>query len=330
MSAIGAFLGGVMRVYEDDRYTGEFSFVDDFALQVVEAPGVLSSPLAFSNSYPLADASEVFEGNTGRGAFAFLNEILRDDVVDVVSETRFLSLAFPQQAFSRLCVFGLQSACKFTMSVSQIIDVAAGEAFAVAVGRNIDNAQVDTEIVFRFTFGRLRYVNADVKPELTISVYEVGLTPNTLQVYLPVIVKDERYVDPIFKRLDVDLIGLLELPEPVVIDYRTVFFESVMLLFVALICFFYLADSADGKLRSKTEFRPDVVVAETVQNYLAVSLLLVRHVRDVIAGSVESFHSLQKLLLLLLGCVEFQFHSQYHNANIVGYYQCFCQALNCA
>lgn len=321
MSAIGTLLRSVMRVYKQDRYTGESCLVFNLLPEVVETPGMLSSPLAFSNPYPLAYAFEVFKCNAARGALSLLNEFPRDRVVNVVSKAGFFSTPLFKQAFSGLSAFSLKLASKLGMSGSEGIDVATRESFAIAIGSDVGYSKIDAQVIFRFAFWWFRNFNADIEPELTISEYKVSLTPDSFEVNFPIIAENERDINSVYKRLDVDSVSLLELPEAMVVYYSTVFSETMMFFLVALIGFLNLAYGTNRQLCSQPKLLSDVVVAKTVQNYLTGYLLFISYIGDVVAGSIKRLHSFKKLLLLPFSWLEFKSHCQDHNTNIVAYYQ---------
>jgi len=83
--------------------------------------------------------------------------------------------------------------------------------------------------------------------------------------------------------------------------------ELVMLFLVTLIGFFDFANGTDSQLRRQTELLSDVIIAILMQNILVGYLLFISNIRDIIAGSVKGFHSFQKLLLLFLIGLQFEF-----------------------
>lgn len=89
--ADGALPRGVARVNEDQRDSGQGSFVRDVLTQLEERPGMQSGPLFPSSPNPRANAFEVFQGNRSLRAFGGSNDLLRDAMVNVPRKAGFLT-----------------------------------------------------------------------------------------------------------------------------------------------------------------------------------------------------------------------------------------------
>ena len=83
VAAARAALRGVGRVHLDERHTGTVCLVLDEHAELVKRPGGLPCSLVASNRDPLADALELFQGNTTFGAFCDSNDSLGDLMVDM-------------------------------------------------------------------------------------------------------------------------------------------------------------------------------------------------------------------------------------------------------
>ena len=318
MATTGTHLAGISGINGYQFDASKKRFVFQLKPQIKEAPGMLNSPLAFSNPYPVADAFEVFNGNTPPGAFSLFNNLLGDAVIYVTLESGFLALALLKQSFGRFRTFSLELSSETCISGSGVVKLTAREGFSITCGGDFNDSQVYSQEVIRLTLRWLWNFNTNVEVEHAINIHKVGLTSNTAQVEFSVIAKDEGYVNSVGQGFEIDNVGLLELPDSVVIDYGTMLSELMVFLFVSLIGFLDLAYGADSHLSRQSELFSDVIVAELVQPYLACYMLFVSHIRDIVAGSVEGFHSLKKLLFLFFVSLEFQFKCKYH-VSIVTY-----------
>lgn len=292
-----------MRINQDKMDTGEFSFVFHFGSQIVETPRMLLAPLWLLNPYPITDSFEVFKSNAATGAFSLLNNLFGDHMVDISGKPRFFLPTFLKQAFSGLSSFRLKFLSKSGMSGSKVIDAAPRKMFAVAVSCNIDNAQVNAKKVVGLAFRWFGHFDTNIEIELPVAVNQVSLPACSADVQVPVIAENKGYINSAFQCLDIDSIGKLEFPEPVVVNDSAMWFEFMVFLFIALAGISHFTYSPDSHLGSKPKFLTDGIVAKTMQTYMACCMLLVCYTGNIGASSIERFHSFEKLLLLLLGCL---------------------------
>ena len=117
-------------VYAGSTYTtgtpGPLGLVLDVLAKLVEAPRMQVSPLVLTEPYPVSDAREVFQGDTGAGAPPELrlggtpsgfDDGLGDDVVDVGGVPGFLTGALLQQALGGLGALGLELLAQIELSL---------------------------------------------------------------------------------------------------------------------------------------------------------------------------------------------------------------------
>lgn len=303
MSTLGTHLAGVSRVNGNKFDTSKKCFVFQFESQIIEAPRMVNSPLAFLNPYPVTDALEVFDGDTASGAFSLFNNLFGDAVIYVSLESGFLALTFFQKAFSRFRAFSLELSSEACISGSDVVEFATRERLSITGGSNIDDPKINTEIVVWFALWRLWNFDANIEVKDAITINKVGLTSDALHVNGSIVAKYKRDVNSVGQGFKIDNVSFLEFPYSMVVNDCSVFSELVMLLFVSLIGFFNLAYGADGKLGGQPKLLSDVIVAKLVQRYLVRYLALMRYIRDVVTGGVEGFHSSKKLLLLLFCCL---------------------------
>ena len=107
--ALGAGLGGVPRVDGDQRYPGPARLVGEERAELVERPGLQGDPLGLAEPDPVADARQVFDGDSATGACSLGHDCLGDDVVDVRGVPRFFPAPPGQQPLRGLGALGLQA-----------------------------------------------------------------------------------------------------------------------------------------------------------------------------------------------------------------------------
>jgi hypothetical protein len=82
--------------------------VRDELSELGEGPGVERDPLGLAEPYPLPDAAQVFQGDSGRGAFSLGHDRLRDDVVGAGDMAPLAPVALLQQPFGGLRALALE------------------------------------------------------------------------------------------------------------------------------------------------------------------------------------------------------------------------------
>ena len=302
-----AFLRGIAGINSHDRDASKSGFVFNLCPQVVEIPRIMLSPVSLFNPCPFANTFEVFNSDPAIGAFGFLNKFLGDHVVSILRKALLFASAFLHQAFSRLSAFALQFLSEFRMAVTMAVDLITSESFSITTDCYIDNSQVNADKVIGFSQGWFGNINADKEIENTIFIYEVGLTLYSAVFEFPIIAKNKGDVNPVSQGFNIDCIATFELPESLVVGYRTVLLEAMGMLFIGLITVRYFADYAYSQLRRKAEFLAYIVIAELMQAYLTFGILRPANFRNVVTCFVKDLHCFKKLLFLLFVSLEFEF-----------------------
>src|SRR5919108_1325031 len=99
---------------------------------LVKRPRMQRDPLGPSESYPVADAGEVFQGDSAAGAFGLGHDAFSDDVVGVGREPGLFAVAFLQQPLRGLRGFGLQLRAQPLVAMPNLVQGFAAESGAVA------------------------------------------------------------------------------------------------------------------------------------------------------------------------------------------------------
>ena len=147
----------------------------------MERPTMLDATLCLANRYPLADALQVFEGDTASGAFGFRDQPFADGVVNVTGEPSLLPPPLLRETLGGLGALGLEPCPEFGVAMAQAVQVPAGVGVTVRVGGNVDDAEVHAEPVSRFVCGGFGHVHDHGEVEGAVAVDEVNLPADTLE-----------------------------------------------------------------------------------------------------------------------------------------------------
>ena len=153
--AIGTFPAAVAWIHRDDGNAHFFCLVFDELSKLVESPRIVDVPVAFPNGCPRPYAAEVFNGNRRRGAFGFLNDLLRYHMVGVPGEPALLPGELVQMSpcrFPTLVVVSnrLQPGTEIGIVFPDLVDLITGIVLPSGIHRNIDDAHVNSDDVLRF------------------------------------------------------------------------------------------------------------------------------------------------------------------------------------
>lgn len=133
---------------EKNRNAAQGRLVGDERAELSERPVVEPCPLTAPGRYPVADTLEIFERNSAAGAFSSRNERLRDAVVDVALEPALPASEFAEPPLGSLGAALLETGTATGKMGANLFDGFACHHVAVAVGRDVDDPEIDTEPVF--------------------------------------------------------------------------------------------------------------------------------------------------------------------------------------
>src|SRR3989304_5297040 len=165
-------LTGVARVDLNDGDTNSLSLVENHALELVEAPRVMQTPLRTTEPLicSVTNTRQVLKSNSGFRLFRFLYNAFRYCVVDVFDCSRFFSRKPFQDSPSvlpgRTLAFGslrLQRLANLVSFNSIGIESLTAENFSSGSGGDILHAQINTKHSFGFGWLRRIFFNLNVK-----------------------------------------------------------------------------------------------------------------------------------------------------------------------
>lgn len=300
----------------DDLNPCELGLVFQKATKLKEAPRVLHSSLGLANRDPTSDALEIFDGNSTVGVFGFGDETLGDLVIDITGKAGFLSSAFAQKPLGRFRTLRLQSGSKLGMPSPQSVNLSTGVDFAVRIGGDVDDSQIDTQKTFGLFDLRLGHDAVVQQVELSVNHDQIRLAPNSNQLLLAVLATDERHDLSALQSEDGHAVHALKRQKSVIQNDSSVGLESVMLGPIPSQALNHLSDSADGHLCRKMEAIPDDPVAGVVQTDMGSRFKFMGYSRDVVGGLIERLHRIQEHLLLVFGRQQFDLDCQVHIGSI--------------
>ena len=307
--------GSVSGVNRNYRNPGHLGFVFDKRPQLREAPGMLSASLGLSNSYPVSDAFQIFQGNSLSGALGLRNQLLGDLMINVSGESLFFGGSLLQDTFGRFSSFGLQSGPQSGITMPQAVDLTAGEDFTVRINGKICDPKIHSQKTFRvkrFMIGEDAVLQQE---ELTVPVNQVGLAFNPAQLLFSVSATNKGHNLSALQGGNGNPVHAFVGQQPVVQDHGAMGLKAVVFFLIAAVGFGHLADSTHRHLRREIKLFSQVVITSLLNTVFRGGFKFKGYIGRRIAGCIKCLHGFEQKIGLFRRCQELDFQDQVHNKN---------------
>ena len=305
--------GGISWVNQAYENTGEFRLVFDKLPQLVESPGVMLSPLTFTNRDAVSYSLEVFQGNAPTAVFGLRNNTLGNHVVDVGSKASLFFTALLEKSFRRLRIFGLKFGSKFGMSLSQPVNLSPRVNLPIGISGDVNDTKVNSKKLGRVTFRRFLNFTGLEEVEVAVPINQVGFPTEMAEHFQLPVSGSKRNLQPAIKCPDRNkLVGCLPGDDALVVSNAPVPVKSSFNTPVGFVGICHFCQDPDHDLSGKLKAIPKVIVKKMVQIILAKDLSLPCMVTDIIGGIVHAFQRLQQRLVLLFSRCQFNLSYQFH------------------
>ena len=317
MSAYGTGTTCVPRAYEQDRNSCKFCFVLDISSQLTERPSGLPRSLFTPDRCPLTNALKVLKRKSATGAFSPRNEQFGYSVVYVFSETGLPVAHLFQVPFCRPRSSGLQASPESGVALPDLFYNLAGVNVIVAVGRNVNNPKVNSEIIH----GGLRDCPGNIagchqKP-LARSKDEVGFAPAALKHFGLSFAADIGNPLSAGDRPDGNAPVTFEREDPAVESRSATGFKHSQDLLILVVSVGNFGKEADYSLGAKAELFLHLVVHKSVQGILVERLALESLCGHIVTGKVDLFKGAQERIRLSRGRLQSDLCGKLHTLSIL-------------
>jgi len=297
-------LGGVSRVYKDQRYASYNGLVGDKHSELRKAPGLVITSLRLSNRCPFSDPLKIFKGYQGIGVFSLRDQGLRDSVIAIFGKSRHPTRELLQMPLGTLSTTALKSAQQLIGPLPRISNLLTGMHFSITVYGKILHAKIDPDNIDGIIWGCLRSLYDSTKVENSFDKDQISLTTDPIHPGLLVITDSDRDKLPAFEGDQGDRFKPLPGKDSLIIDNSTIQPKLWFNGLISLVGFGYLGNGSDRKLRGETKPLADVVIDGFVDLNLVGLAHLKSHSCNHIAGFIEAAHGIEKHLILLLARVQ--------------------------
>ncbi len=317
VAALRAGARGISGVNEVDRHTTQLSFVGDKRPKLRECPRVECCALRPSSLHPRANVPEIFQHNRSLRAFGLRNNPFGQTVVDVFGKAALLTGQLPQAATATECAELLQLVPEPPVAVAHVLDRLPRMRLTVAIGRNVPDAQIDTERAVNIN--RIWRFNLARRKQIPVAAHECQIgfaAPGSEQLALP-LTTDERYGLPPVECPDRDQrVGQSKREDAVIVSNRTVAVKGAPHLAIQFVGIRDFGDAAHGQLCGKSELLAHALIGQTVNRKLPKRLRIPCHLTDVVTGSIRRFkRALERIGLRWRG-KQLQLYRQPHDMRV--------------
>ena len=311
--ANGAFPAGIPWFNNDNWNPSFLRLILYEGPELTESPRIMDILIAFPNSCPHPYATEVLNGNCGRGAFGFLNDFLRYYMVDIPDKAALPPRKLLQMTFRRPSPDGLKSGAKVSIVLPDIIDFVPRIILTSRIYSDIDDSDVHPDYILHFDGWTLRDFYCNHQVELLVYSHEVALPPDPLEGYFTIFSDGHRYPYSPFCRANAHFINALETEYSLVIDNGTEIPEFMEMGSVGFICFNNLCYNPDGKLCCQSKFFPYLPIHDFLEENFIVKFFFKRYFGNKITGTVEFDEGIDQRFLLFIIWKQFYLEGFKHN-----------------
>lgn len=281
---------GVPRVNQEYRHASPLGFVGHERTKLEERPTVQGCPLRATNRDPLADATQIFQGNRSICVFRFGNQFFTDAVVGVFGKTAFAARKPFQLAFRRARTFGLQFGSQASVTTAHVVDVAGFVDYSITVNGNIGNAQVHPQRTFHVNgLWFVHFASSGeeehslVQPQVTFSL------PCLEQFQLPLSAYKRDAKTPVYCPNRNGLVLQSPGQDAVIVSDATRCLEGALSLAVKFVSVRDFGNHPNRHLRRKSELLPYRLIALVMQVVLPKDFGFPRRITHKLTGGVGLF-----------------------------------------
>lgn len=312
----------VARINNQYGHTEKPGFVLDKLTQLVKGPTVEIVSLCAPEPYPTADAGKVFQTNAAVGALRVVYDLFTDAVIHVRGKALFFAGKSLKALTGRRRLLGLYSSALAATALAQGENLRTAINVAVRIGRDVDDAAINTQPHFGIKALRFGDVAGLVNVVLTIAQNQIGFALHTLQQLKLALPGQECHFLATVNRPDGDRL-FVELPteDAVVVGDRTQRGKPALSLLVQLVGVCDLGDGTYRHLCRQAKLFADQIVGGMVQIVLPKLLGHPRDTTDFVSGFVGRHKGLSQRFGLLFARLQLDLRNQFHAYSIAHFFK---------
>jgi hypothetical protein len=327
MTALRTSTRGVLRIDGSNRHPNQACLVFDKSAELKESPTAVSGSLPLAKPFlrPFADASEVFQSDTGQSAFSLSNKPITDDVVHIAAETRFFAAcaldglmdaaaAFATPPRFLLCV--AQPGAVSCLRAPHLLNAFRPVNVPATGSGNVLHPKINTNEVADFPERFIRNVYRDEQEPLAIiAENKVALSLGETEALGLILAHQVGDDNAPCQRGNTDAINTAktDVLAPAKRD-SGVFAEAWPLALVSLVGFDHLSDTADSGVGREFEAFAEFGISDFLQGEFVAESSLEGDPGEPIRAGVEGFDGLAQAFGLLWVRQQLELQRQFHTS----------------
>jgi len=255
----------VSRIDNGHWNSGKCSLVGQERPELEERPSAVHCTLTFTNRYPLANPSQVFDRDPALGVFGLRDNPLTDGVIHICTKSGLPSRCFLQMPFGRSGSNGLKIGTKLLHPLTHRLNRRSAVLLPIRIRGDVANPKVYAEPSLRLNRGSVRDLDRHVKKPFALAQYEVGLSAHALKSSAVVISAHKWDEDATVECQNRNTIQGLKAQDSLIIRDRSMRLEVWPFASVSFIGVNNLTDGAHGHLSRKSKAITKFDIVEMVE-----------------------------------------------------------------
>lgn len=316
-ATFGASAAGVLGIDQDHRHTRTPRLVRDKRAQLKEGPTMQRGSLAATNRNPLANPTQVFEGNRSLCVFRLRHKLLADAMVGIFRKTSFLARKFLQFALGRPRALGLQLGAQSAVVAAHGVDMAGRVEVSIRVNSNVLYTQVHTQHTIYLNRLSLCHFNRGREKERTVCQYQIRFAFPRLQQLLLSFPTYKRNSQPPLNCPDRHRrVRQSPRQDAIIVSNTACRPKRAWGVFVQLVSIRHFGNDTNSDLRRQAKVSSDSLVAQVMQAIAFEGLGLPSLLTDIVARSIGTLQRAFERVSLFGSGQKFDLGYQLHTHSI--------------
>lgn len=279
-----------------------FRLVLDKHSELEKRPAMPLCALRLTNRYPIANATEFFEGDPATGVFSRIYNGFADVMVYPGRETTLFARQLLELTSCRMGLSFLELGSQLAMAVANVVHSLCAMHYAIAIDGDIFDAEVNAENIFNILW--CRFVNVASREQIEVAADEaqIGLAALVLKQFSVIVTADKLNLLSAAKYPNRNF-ALVEFPgkDAGIVGDCAQRLEGALRGLVKLIGITHFRDTADNQLCRQVKLRFDGVVRLLVDLELTKRFGVPSQIAHAITSGVCGFECTLQAFSLCFG-----------------------------
>jgi len=239
-------------------------------------------------------------------------------MIPVFAESGFFARKFLEMSLRGFRAALLQALAQGMMTLARLLNGLPAKGFALTIGCQIDDAQINAQDTRRLVWFRSRNIQRDRQKELPLAIEQVGLSFDAVQTGLLIAANAEGDKYAALQCQERDSQQALEAHDSLIVDHRAFWLEGGLHALVTLVGFTGLANRTDRQLRRQFVRPAQVTIDLALQFKLIGGLFSTGDLCHIITRGIKGVHRVKQGAVLFWRWDKLQEHRLFHGLSVAG------------